>query len=92
MADWRSSSLWPFSCYTYAKGGKCLPGFSEMAPEELRWEAYKANVAGNLDSYIQSVRSLGEARMRVWEEYSSVTVEDAAKLVRLYYILYYRTN
>ena len=77
----RSSSAWPLSCYAYKKEGECLPNFTELSPEELRWGAYQANKAGSPDTYMQTVRNLIETQMKVWQQYSNITDEDVSQMV-----------
>ena len=89
MNEWRSSSAWPLSCYAYKKEGECLPNFTEVSPEELRWEAYQANKAGNPDTYMQSVRNLIETQMKVWQQYSNITDEEVSQMVYQLVILMY---
>jgi len=81
MNEWRSSSAWPLSCYAYKKEGECLPNFTELSPEELRWGAYQANKAGSPDTYMQTVRNLIETQMKVWQQYSNITDEDVSQMV-----------
>ena len=42
---------------------------------------YQAKLSGKTESYMQSIGSLGEAQMKTWREYGTITEEDAAKLV-----------
>ena len=93
MNEWRSSSAWPLSCYAYKKEGECLPNFTEVSPEELRWEAYQANKAGNPDTYMQSVRNLIETQMKVWQQYSNITDEEVSQMVyQLVIFMYLETT
>lgn len=84
MEDWTKASIWPLSCYTFTKERPCLPGFREVSPEELRWEAYQANAAGNSERYLQGIQTLGEEQMSVRHRYMSITATDVSEMVRFY--------
>ncbi|KAL3863642.1 hypothetical protein ACJMK2_005391 [Sinanodonta woodiana] len=58
MDVWENSKMWPFSSLTYEKETPCIPGFSDLSPEELRLEAYEAQATGNTEVYIQKFASL----------------------------------
>lgn len=40
IKSWAESKMWPFSCYSYTKGAKCIDGLPDISPEELRVLAY----------------------------------------------------
>ncbi|XP_046560954.1 nucleoporin NUP42-like [Haliotis rubra] len=55
---WLQSKQWPFSCISPEKDLPCLPDFEDISPEELRFEAYAAIKAGNIQPYVEKVRLL----------------------------------
>ncbi|KAK3595329.1 hypothetical protein CHS0354_004484 [Potamilus streckersoni] len=58
MEVWENSKMWPFSSMAYEKETPCIPGFTDLSPEELRLEAYEAQATGNTQAYIQKFASL----------------------------------
>ncbi|KAF0312837.1 Nucleoporin-like protein 2 [Amphibalanus amphitrite] len=53
MKVWENSKQWPFSCFSPLKGQPCIPGLTDLSPEEVRAEAYKSKVANTPDAYLQ---------------------------------------
>ncbi|XP_045189893.2 nucleoporin NUP42-like [Mercenaria mercenaria] len=53
---WEGGNMWPFSCLGFEKDMPSLPGFMDIAPEEMRWDAYEALKLGNIQPYIQKVK------------------------------------
>ena len=81
MEDWSKSHMWPLSCYTYFKETPCLPGFTDVSPEELRWEAYQAKSGGNSEHFLKAVSQLNEARIKTVHEFSNMTRDDVKDMV-----------
>ncbi|KFM64849.1 Nucleoporin-like protein 2, partial [Stegodyphus mimosarum] len=52
---WELGKSWPFSCYFPFPDKPGFPGFTDISPEELRYEAYKAKENNSFDSYVQTV-------------------------------------
>ncbi|GBM74301.1 hypothetical protein AVEN_20306-1 [Araneus ventricosus] len=52
---WEVGSQWPFTCYSPVQERSSFPGFTDVSPEELRYEAYKARENNTYDSYVESV-------------------------------------
>lgn len=66
MEIWDSSGQWGFSTYSSSKNP--LSGFTDLSPEELRFEYYTSRASGNLQSYINGVNQLlSQWRSRVQE-------------------------
>lgn len=78
--------MWPLSCYGYTKGAPCLPGLVDASMDELRWEAYQANVSGNLAKYLQNLNELWEKQMSVQRQFSNITEDDVRTMVRYRYM------
>ena len=81
MEEWSKSSMWPLSCYAYFKETPCLPGFVDVSPEELRWEAYQAEAGGNSQQYLKSVSQLNDKRLKAMHELSNLTKDDVRDMV-----------
>ena len=81
MEEWSKSSMWPLSCYAYFRETPCLPGFADVSPEELRWEAYQAKASGNSQQYLKSVSQLNDERLKVMHEFSNLTNDDVRDMV-----------
>lgn len=52
---WEGGNMWPFSCLSFEKDMPSLPGFMDISPEEMRYDAYEALKLGNIQPYIQKV-------------------------------------
>lgn len=62
---WELGSQWPFTCYFPIQERASFPGFSDLSPEELRYEAYKARENNTYDSYVESVnKALQNIKLR----------------------------
>ena len=83
MEEWNKSSMWPLSCYAYFKETPCLPGFTDVSPEELRWEAYQAKVSGKSEHYLKTVTQLHEAQLNKMHACSNLTRDDVRDMVSL---------
>jgi hypothetical protein len=81
MEEWKKSSMWPLSCYAYSRETPCLPGFADVSPEELRWEAYQAKAIGDSQQYLKTVGQLNEERVKVMHELSNLTKDDVRDMV-----------
>ena len=81
MDEWNKSSMWPLSCYAYFKEMPCLPGFTDVSPDELRWEAYRAKATGNSEHFLKNVNQLLEARLKMVHQFSNLTRDDVKDLV-----------
>ena len=81
MEEWSKSHMWPLSCYAYFKETPSLPGFTDVSPEELRWEAYQANSSGNSEHFLKAVSQLNEARIKTMHEFSNMTRDDVKDMV-----------
>lgn len=81
MEEWSKSSMWPLSCYAYFRETPCLPGFADVSPEELRWEAYRAKASGNSEQYLKSVSQLNDEQLKVMHEFSNLTKDDVRDMV-----------
>ena len=81
MEEWNKSSMWPLSCYAYFRETPCLPGFADVSPEELRWEAYQAKASGNSQQYLKSVSQLNDERLKIMHEFSNLTTDDIRDMV-----------
>ncbi|GFR02050.1 hypothetical protein TNCT_360911 [Trichonephila clavata] len=46
---WELGSQWPFTCYCPIQEKSNFPGFTDMSPDELRYEAYKARENNTYD-------------------------------------------
>ncbi|GFQ89984.1 hypothetical protein TNCT_251171 [Trichonephila clavata] len=55
---WELGSQWPFTCYCPIQEKSNFPGFTDMSPEELRYEAYKARENNTYDSYVESANKV----------------------------------
>ncbi|PRD21533.1 UNVERIFIED_CONTAM: nupl2 [Trichonephila clavipes] len=55
---WELGSQWPFTCYCPIQEKSNFPGFTDLSPEELRYEAYKARESNTYDSYIESMNKV----------------------------------
>ncbi|CAL1290242.1 unnamed protein product [Larinioides sclopetarius] len=55
MKQWELGSQWPFTCYSPIQERSSFPGFNDVSPEELRYEAYKARENNAFNSYVASV-------------------------------------
>ena len=73
--------LWPLSCYAYHKETPCLPGFSDISPEELRWEAYQAKTKNTSEQYLQQIRGLSDKHLKTLNMYARTTADDVENLV-----------
>ncbi|XP_066440654.1 nucleoporin NUP42 [Eleutherodactylus coqui] len=58
LEAWESSGQWLFSVYCVLKDQKHLSGFTDISPEELRWECYKSHSEGHFQNYVSSVQQL----------------------------------
>ena len=81
MEEWNKSSIWPLSCYAYSGKTPCLPGFADVSPEELRWEAYRAKASGNSEHYLKNVSQLNDKRLKLMHEFSNLTKDDVRDMV-----------
>lgn len=81
MDEWNKSSMWPLSCYAYFRETPCLPGFADVSPEELRWEAYQAKASGNSQQYLKNVSQLNDEQLKVMRELSNLTKDDVRDMV-----------
>lgn len=36
MKLWNESKMWPYSCYSYTRGTRCIEGLADISPEEIR--------------------------------------------------------
>ena len=81
MEEWNKSSMWPLSCYAYFRETPCLPGFADVSPEELRWEAYRAKASGNSEHYLKNVSQLNDERLKLMHEFSNLTKDDVRDMV-----------
>ena len=81
MEEWKKSNMWPLSCYAYSRETPCLPGFGDVSPEELRWEAYQAKASGDSQQYLKSVSQLNDERLKVMHELSNLTKDDVRDMV-----------
>lgn len=85
MEEWINSAatMWPLSCYSHTKeAASCLPGLVDISPDELRWEAYQAKVAGSSNKYLQGLNELSVKQMKMQRQYGHITAEDVRLLVR----------
>ncbi|XP_065179220.1 AT-rich interactive domain-containing protein 1B-like [Sycon ciliatum] len=66
MKLWKDGSVWPLSCYTFAKGQPSLEGLDDLSFEEARLGWLKATVANTLPQYTaeltEAVRKQGHVR------------------------------
>lgn len=83
MEEWKKSNMWPLSCYTYSRETPCLPGFGDVSPEELRWEAYQAKASGDSQQYLKSVSQLNDERLKFMHELSNLTKDDVRDMVSI---------
>ncbi|ESO96614.1 hypothetical protein LOTGIDRAFT_174789 [Lottia gigantea] len=60
IETWEQSKMWPFSCMALEKDQPCMPEFTDISADELRWEAYQAIKSGNLMAYTEKVKQLTE--------------------------------
>ncbi|GFT00662.1 hypothetical protein NPIL_303711 [Nephila pilipes] len=58
IKTWELGSQWPFTCYSPIQERSSFPGFIDLSPEELRYEAYKAKENNTYDSYVESVNKV----------------------------------
>lgn len=66
MDIWESSGQWGFSCYSGFKTP--LSGFTDLSPEELRFEYYSTRASGDLQGYVNGINQLlSQWRSRVQE-------------------------
>ena len=73
--------MWPFSCYSYQRGASCLPGLSDVSSEELRWQAYQAQVSGGQATYLETLQTLQDQVLTARREYSNVRASDVGRLM-----------
>uniref|UniRef100_A0A023F779 Nucleoporin NUP42 n=1 Tax=Triatoma infestans TaxID=30076 RepID=A0A023F779_TRIIF len=50
--------MWPLTCYSLAKSQKNLPGWNDVSMEEVRWEAYQAQINGTTNVYLANIQEL----------------------------------
>ena len=82
MEIWAESHMWPFSCYSCQREGRCLPRLTDVSPEELRWKAYQASQDPRAQAaYHEELRSLHEQAMSARRELMSVTPITVQSLV-----------
>ncbi|KAK2489110.1 hypothetical protein MC885_004763 [Smutsia gigantea] len=58
MEVWKSSGQWMFSVYSPMKKKPNISGFTDISPEELRFEYHNFLTSNNLQSYQNSVQQL----------------------------------
>ncbi|XP_012879855.1 PREDICTED: nucleoporin-like protein 2 [Dipodomys ordii] len=58
MEVWESSGQWMFSAYSPMKKKPNISGFTDISPEELRFEYLNFLTSNNLQSYLTSVQQL----------------------------------
>lgn len=88
MKIWSSSRMWPFSCYSCVREGKCVPQLDDVSPEELRWKAYQAkHDATALTAYHEELRILNDKASSVRRELEGVTAINVQSLVSSYHTL-----
>ena len=82
MEIWAESHMWPFSCYSCQREGSCLPGLSDVSPEELRWQAYQAKMgSGGEAEYLEILRKLNDEVLSVRGELMRVRASNVGTLV-----------
>ena len=83
MEEWQTSCMWPLSCYGNWEHIPYLPGLVDVSPEEMRFEAYKAESSGTSSSYLKSITDLNSQQATLKQKYSDLTIEDVKELVRV---------
>ncbi|CAI8055669.1 hypothetical protein GBAR_LOCUS30366 [Geodia barretti] len=74
METWTESQMWPFSCYSCQREGRCVPRFVDTSPEELRWKAYQAmQDPAAQTAYHAELSSLHEQAMSARRELMAIT-------------------
>ncbi|XP_050394587.1 uncharacterized protein LOC126812229 isoform X2 [Patella vulgata] len=59
IQTWEQGKMWPFSCVALEKDMPCIPEFSDLSTDELRWEAYEMmKTSGNLNTYTENIKRL----------------------------------
>uniref|UniRef100_A0A8C9PRY0 Nucleoporin NUP42 n=1 Tax=Spermophilus dauricus TaxID=99837 RepID=A0A8C9PRY0_SPEDA len=58
MEVWKSSGQWMFSVYSPVKKKPNISGFTDISPEELRFEYHNFLTSNNLQSYLNSIQQL----------------------------------
>ncbi|KAK6186801.1 hypothetical protein SNE40_006072 [Patella caerulea] len=59
IQTWEQGKMWPFSCVALEKDMPCIPEFSDLSTDELRWEAYEMlKTSGNLNTYAENIKRL----------------------------------
>ena len=81
MEKWKTTSMWPLSCYGNLHGVPYLPGLVEVSPEEMRFEAYKVNSSETSAEFLRNVEELCSQQAAMISKYSDLTLEDMKELV-----------
>uniref|UniRef100_T1JD43 Nucleoporin NUP42 n=1 Tax=Strigamia maritima TaxID=126957 RepID=T1JD43_STRMM len=58
VAAWEAGNQWLFSCFAPIKDGENFPELNDISPEELRWNAYQAEMQGTIHNYKEEVSNL----------------------------------
>ena len=83
MEIWAASQMWPFSCYSCEREGKCVPRLADLSPEELRWRVYEARGDSAAQAaYHDELRRLHEVATSVRRELARISPTNAQSLVR----------
>lgn len=53
-----NQKMWPLTCYSLAKSQRNLSGWNDVSMEEVRWEAYQAQINGTTNVYFANVQEL----------------------------------
>uniref|UniRef100_A0A069DTB6 Nucleoporin NUP42 n=1 Tax=Panstrongylus megistus TaxID=65343 RepID=A0A069DTB6_9HEMI len=53
-----NQKMWPLTCYSLAKSQRNLPGWNDISMEEVRWEAYQAQINGTTNVYFANMQEL----------------------------------
>lgn len=81
MEEWQDSSMWPLSCYGNLHHVPNLPGLVDVSPEEMRFEAYKADSSGTSAEFLRSIEELCRQQASLKSKYTGLTQEDVKQLV-----------
>lgn len=58
MEIWESSGQWMFSVYSPINAKPNISGFTDISPEELRFEYHKLLISNDLQTYLNSIQQL----------------------------------
>ena len=82
MEMWAESQMWPFSCYSCQREGSCVPGLSDVSPEELRWQFHLEKMTtGGMAAYLETLQKLQDQLLRVRRELVNIHTSDVSALV-----------